>query len=94
LAESGSAMLAELSDTPVNLLLTDLHMGPISGLDAISIIKQKYPALPIIVVSGYYKEMVDNFNEKVIKVDAFFQKPISMDVLKKKIREVLKIEDF
>ncbi len=91
LVESGSRMLAELSDTPVNLLITDLKMGPISGLDALSIIQQKYPALPVIVISGYYKEMVGNFNEKVIKIENFFQKPVNMKILKEKIREILRI---
>jgi response regulator RpfG family c-di-GMP phosphodiesterase len=47
--------------------------------------------LPVIVISGYYKEMVGNFNEKVIKIENFFQKPVNMKILKKKIREILKI---
>jgi DNA-binding NtrC family response regulator len=91
--ESGSGMLAQLKEGPVDLLITDLKMGPISGLDALSIIQEKHPALPIIVVSGYYKEMLGNFNEKVIKVEAFFQKPLSMKVLKEKILEILKVDD-
>ncbi|HEY5038992.1 MAG TPA: response regulator [bacterium] len=91
--ESGSGMLAELKDTPVDLLITDLKMGPISGLDAISIIKQKYPDLPVIVISGYYKEMVENFNEKAIKIEAFIQKPVSMMILKEKLSQILKIDE-
>ena len=91
--ESGSSLLAQLKDTQVDLLITDLNMGPISGLDALSIIAEKYPVLPIIVVSGYYKEMVLNFNEKPIKVEAFFQKPVSMKVLKDLIRNILGIPE-
>jgi CheY-like chemotaxis protein len=50
-AKNGDGILSELKTTPVDLLITDLNMGPMSGLDALSIIKQKYPALPVIVVS-------------------------------------------
>lgn len=91
-AKNGDGILSELKTTPVDLLITDLNMGPMSGLDALSIIKQKYPALPVIVVSGHYSGMVDNFNGKAIKVEAFIQKPFSMRILKEKICEILKID--
>jgi len=91
LAESGAEILDELNNSRVDLLITDLEMKPMSGLDALSIIKKRHPALSIIVVSGYYKGMVDNFNQKTVRVAAFIQKPVGIKVLKQKIREVLKI---
>ena len=91
MAESGAEILDELKNSMVDLLITDLEMKPMSGLDAISRVKRKYPALPVIVVSGYYEGMVDNFNEEDIRIDAFLHKPISLPAFKQKIREVLNI---
>ncbi len=93
LAESGAEILDEVNNSRVDLLITDLEMKPMSGLDALSIIKKRHPALSIIVVSGYYKGMVENFNGKAILIDAFIEKPVSLPVFKKKIREVLNISE-
>ena len=87
LAESGAEILDELNNSRVDLLITDLEMKPMSGLDALSIIKKRHPALSIIVVSGYYKGMVENFNGKAILIDGFIEKPVSLPVFKKKIRK-------
>jgi DNA-binding NtrC family response regulator len=91
LVESGAKILNELKDKKVDLLLTDLNMKPMSGLAVVMAVNEKYPVLPVIVVSGYYKGMVDNFNQKTVRVAAFIQKPVGIKVLKQKIREVLKI---
>lgn len=92
LAESGARALAEIMDTHVDLLITDLKMDNMSALELLPVLKQSFPALPILVVSGCYQGMADGFLEKGFNIQAFIQKPAPMMVLKEKIREVLKIE--
>jgi DNA-binding NtrC family response regulator len=94
LAESGARALAELHESPVDLLITDMKMETMSALEMLPIIKQDHPKLPVIVVSGRYAGFEEDFRKKgFANVVTFFQKPLNMDLLKKKIRQILKIED-
>jgi YesN/AraC family two-component response regulator len=85
--------LAELEETPVDLLITDLKMETMSALEMLPVVQQKFPALPIIVVSGYYKDVQTDFIDKGFKVKAFLPKPVSMSALKEEIRNVLKTDE-
>jgi len=51
-APSASLALEVLSRMQVDLVLSDLLMPGIPGTELARLIKQKYPALPVIVVSG------------------------------------------
>lgn len=94
LAESGARALAELHETPVDLLITDVKMETMSALELLPIIKKDFPILPVIVVSGRYEGFEEDFHKKGFdNVETFFHKPLKMDVLKQKIRQILKIED-
>ena len=89
LVEGGARALAELEENSVDLMITDLKMETMSALEMLPVVNQKYPALPILVVSGYYKDIQQDFIDKGFKVKAFLQKPVSMSVLKEEIRNVL-----
>jgi len=54
-ASSGRAALAMLESEPepFDLLLTDQAMPVMSGLQLAAIVRQSYPALPIVVATGY-----------------------------------------
>jgi two-component system, NtrC family, response regulator GlrR len=92
LAESGARALAEIMDTKVDLLITDLKMDNMSALELLPVLKHSFPVLPIIVVSGCYHGMVEGFHQKGFNVQAFIQKPASMTVLKDTIHEILNPE--
>ena len=95
LVDSWERALAELAEKPANLLITDLKMGETSGFEMFPILTQKYPQLPVIVVSGTYEGLMEDFHKKGFgTVKAFFVKPLSMDFIKQKAREVLKIEEI
>jgi CheY-like chemotaxis protein len=58
-ANSGSQALAELSDTPVDLLLTDVVMpGGLSGRDLAQRLQQNQPDLPVLFMSGYNADAI------------------------------------
>lgn len=93
MAESGARVLAELAETSADLLITDMKMKNMSALELLPIIQQDHPNMPVIVVSGRYDGLMDDFKKKGFdNVEMFYQKPLNMDVLKQKIREILKIE--
>jgi CheY-like chemotaxis protein len=91
LAEHGARAMAELHEQKVDLLVTDMFMPGMDTLELFSILKKEFPNLPIIVVSGHYADLKEDFQNKGFNVKAFFSKPVGVSELKQKIREVLKI---
>jgi hypothetical protein len=61
-------------------------------LDVFPILKKEYSRLPVIVVSGHYKDLQKDFLDRGFSVAAFLSKPTEVSVLKAKIREILKID--
>ena len=52
-AESGKDALALLEENEVHIIVTDMRMPEMSGLDLLRIVKEKYPHIVRIVLSGY-----------------------------------------
>ena len=52
-ATGGAAALDVLERSPVDLLLTDIVMAPISGPELARQVESLYPGLPIVFISGY-----------------------------------------
>ncbi len=87
--EAGGQMLAELDENKFDLLITDMKLEGMSALEAMPYIRQSHPNMPIIVVSGHYVNLVDDFQKKGFNVTHFFHKPLSFAVLKDTVRKVL-----
>lgn len=51
-ADNGRRALDILRDTPVDVVLTDLNMPVMDGYELIAVLSQRFPALPIIVVTS------------------------------------------
>lgn len=55
LADCGSRALALLRETPaIELLLTDIRMPEMSGIELANIATEAYPRLRVILMSGYF----------------------------------------
>lgn len=93
LVEHGAQALAELHDQKIDLFVTDLEMPGMNTLELFPILHNEFPRLPIIVVTGHYVNLLEEFQAKGFAIKAMLQKPVSVEVLRKKIREVLKIDD-
>jgi CheY-like chemotaxis protein len=93
LAEHGARVLAELAEQKIDLLVTDIKMPGMNTLELFSILKNDYPRLPVIVVTGHYVNLMEEFKSKGFELKAVLNKPVSAGVLKEKVREILKIEN-
>ncbi len=91
--DNAAQVLAELKDEKIDLLVTDLEMPAANTLDTFEVLKKDYPRLPVIVVSGHYKDLKPDFMEKGYKVSAFISKPCGVNEVMEKVREVLKIDE-
>lgn len=87
-ASSGENALAILSEKPINLVVTDIKMPQMHGIELAAKIREHDKDIPIIVCSAY-KGLRDDHNIKLHHVTSFVEKPIDLDVLRSKIEEML-----
>ena len=87
-ASSGERALEILQKEQMDLIVTDIKMPEIHGMELILRIRENYKELPIIICSGY-DGMKDDPNLQFCDVADFLEKPVDPNVLKAKIKELL-----
>ena len=83
-------MLGHLEDNyKLAIVLLDLKLGEVNGVDVLKDIRAKYPGKPVVLMTGYRKEMGDSI-EKARKIGAYtcLYKPFEMDGLFQLIEEI------
>jgi CheY-like chemotaxis protein len=80
-SNSGARAIALLESEPFTLLITDLRMPKMDGLQVLAIVRRKYPYLRIIVLTGVLDE---EYRSRAYAqgVDMFWQKPSSAEEFK------------
>lgn len=87
-AENGLQVLGTLEDEHVDLLMTDIKMPDMHAMEMIPLVRVGFPDLPILVASAF-KGMENDFTLQSFHISGFFAKPVRLDLLKKKIWEIL-----
>jgi len=79
-AYGGREAFRLLLSQPIDLVITDLHMPDMSGLELLTSIKSHDPSIPVILITGYG---VDNARESAEKwrADGFIGKPFKVQEL-------------
>jgi CheY-like chemotaxis protein len=70
-AEDGFEALAALKMALPDMIISDLQMPNMNGFEFLSVVRQRFPALPVIVISGEFSGV--SVPESVL-ADAFFAK--------------------
>lgn len=76
--------LIEKESLKPDLLVTDMFMPEVSGLELYNILKEKEPDMKVLFMSGYSEEA-----EKIVQDVPFIQKPFSMDKLSEMIKTII-----
>ncbi len=89
-AADGREALKLLEDLegPLHLIITDLVMPKLGGCDLVEIVRDIYPGIKIIYISGYTDKSVVE-PELQSAPGEFLPKPFSSETIVKKVREVL-----
>ncbi|MFC1524187.1 response regulator [Thermodesulfobacteriota bacterium] len=89
-AESGSAALQVLEQSsPFDLMITDIVMEGMNGIELTRQVQEKYPSLPVIVMTGFTEDY--NYDEAVKAGAAdFVKKPFTMREIMVRIHRVLR----
>lgn len=88
-ASSGKTALDILKENSIQLVITDIKMPEMHGIELVSKIRAHDTKLPIVVCSGYHG-MKDDQNLQLHGVTDFVAKPVEPDVLKNKLSEILR----
>ena len=81
-ASSGEEALEILKSQPIDLVITDLYMPSMSGLDLLVSVKDSWPNIPVIIMSGRGPEARDS--AVAAGADDFIAKPFrSSEVLER-----------
>ncbi len=80
-ASNGVQAMQLLAKSPFDLVITDIHMPGISGLDLLKHVKQKLPQLPVILISGFGVESSTRAARE-LNADGFLPKPFHIEDLR------------
>ncbi len=87
-ASGGEEALSLWAQEPVDVILTDVMMTPMSGLDLLRRIKEQAPDMPVVIMTGYTdKEII--LQALQAAADDFISKPINLLQLRTTINRVL-----
>ncbi len=87
-AENGEEAVRLFKESHIDMLLLDVIMPGMNGVEAYRIIKEIAPDIRVLFTSGYTAEVLDRelIQEKDVRL---LHKPIPPDTLLKVVREVL-----
>jgi two-component system cell cycle sensor histidine kinase/response regulator CckA len=77
----------EAENGDIDLLITDLKMPGVSGVGIISIVKERYPKVPIIAMTGWGEYLLELAAEA--RVDYLLEKPFDLFKLNSIIQNLL-----
>ena len=81
----GSKALEQLGKQTFDLVITDIRMPRVDGYELLSHLRQEYPDLPVLAISGY----VDGEEIGKYDFDGFVEKPVQMDGFRRLIDQTL-----
>jgi sigma-B regulation protein RsbU (phosphoserine phosphatase) len=83
-AEDALKMLGDKSNPGAVLILSDINMPGMSGLQLLKTLKSIHPKMPVMMVTAYGDE-ANHLKAMAYKADGFVNKPIDFAALKEKI---------
>jgi len=71
------------------IVLLDLNLGAVNGVDLLKEVRAKYPAKPVVLVTGYREKMANSIEKaRIIGAYTCLYKPLEMDDLFQLIEEI------
>lgn len=87
-AETAEKAFARLEADEYDVVLTDISMPGLSGLELLGHVRQKFPETPVIIISGIGDQ---EHAQGLIRLGAFdfLLKPFTLDVVEKSVRRAM-----
>lgn len=87
-AETAEKAFARMEADTYDVVLTDISMPGLSGLELLGHVRQKFPETPVIIISGIGDQ---EHAQGLIKIGAFdfLLKPFSLEVVEKSVKRAV-----
>jgi CheY-like chemotaxis protein len=85
---SAEAALAEADRSAVDLVISDVRMPGLNGLDLARQLHQTHPATPVILITGYSTRDIERAASALF-VEALIKKPFGLDILANTVQAAL-----
>jgi CheY-like chemotaxis protein len=89
LAANGEQALQKLAEARIDLVISDIQMPGLSGLELLRIVKAQRPDLPVLMMSGCVYDAVKK-TMRQYHADGFLPKPFSLEEFTRQIERVVK----
>jgi len=87
-APDGNEALSVLKKKKIDLVIADIRMPTMNGIDLLKAVKNAHPALPVLIITGYdYNYAMDQAMEA--GADGFLAKPFRIGKIEELMRNVL-----
>ena len=87
-ANNGHEALETIENENISMIITDMRMPKMTGLELLQAVKEKHPKLPVVLISGYSVDEVDS-DIVATKADGFLNKPFMMADIEKLLSDLL-----
>ncbi|MBU8933699.1 MAG: response regulator [candidate division Zixibacteria bacterium] len=85
-ADDGMKALEAMDKQNFSLVITDMRMPNMSGMELLEKIKERNPSLPVVLISGY---SIKDFESETNKPDGFLAKPFMMSDIEQLLNSLL-----
>ena len=94
-ARNGRVAIKVLTETPIDIVVTDMIMPEMEGVETIRFLRREYPAIKIVAISGGGISSAESYLEIAKKIGAHrtLAKPFMPDELMAAIREALAVQE-
>ncbi|HUU46565.1 MAG TPA: response regulator [Acidobacteriota bacterium] len=80
-ATDGEDALRKVEGEDIGMVITDLRMPKMSGTELLAALKEKYPRLPVVLISGFLLGDAED-QAAADRADGFLAKPFRMEDIK------------
>lgn len=86
-ASDGHQALGELVKGGISMVITDVRMPNMGGVELLHAVKDQFPRLPVVLISGYTSG--SEFENGIQRADGFLGKPLMMSDIERILNQLL-----
>ena len=87
-ANDGNQALQELDKAEFAMVISDMRMPNMSGMELLKEVKSRHPRLPVVLISGYSVSEIESHIDDV-RPDGFLGKPLMMSDIERLLNTLL-----
>jgi CheY-like chemotaxis protein len=87
-ASDGVEALNIVNDQDFSMVISDLRMPNMTGTELLIAVKEKYPKMPVVLISGYSIDAADDETVS-LRADGFLSKPFKMNELQEVLNQFM-----